>query len=69
MSVVRTIISVPSQDVSYEIPGDWNEASIRASYAVQLPYLSNMVAATETNVTAEGTVRTVTFTARTGNKG
>ncbi len=64
-----TIISVPSQDATYRIPNLWDEAQIRANYSNEIPGLANMTCATTDAAGADGTVRTLTFTQRTGQKG
>lgn len=69
MAVTQTILSIPSQDQSFQIPGDWSAAQVRSMYAAQLPYLANMVDSTSTAAGADGDVKTITFTQRTGNKG
>ena len=65
MAITSTNIVVVSTDTSYNIPGDWTAEQIAATYATQIPGLSNMVA--ETTITED--VKTVTFKPRTGTKG
>lgn len=64
-AIASTNIVVVSTDTSYNIPGDWTSEQIAATYAAQIPGLSNMTA--ETSIV--GDVKTVTFKPRTGTKG
>lgn len=69
MAAIKTIVSVPSQDARYELPGEWNAQGVRNSYAADLPYLSNMTETLSRTTTEQGEVLTITFAPRTGNKG
>ena len=70
MTVARTIISIPSQDASYSIPGEFTAAQIQAMYATQIQGISNMtLLGTVDSTGPSGLDRTFTFGARAGNKG
>lgn len=69
MSVVKTIISVPTQGAAYTIPGDWTAARIREEYSDSIPNLANMTDSSSVATGPAGDERTVIFTPRTGNKG
>ncbi len=65
----KTVISLPAQDLTYDIPGLWTEAQIRSNYAQQIAGLASMTAVSSDATGADGTTRTVTFSPRTGQKG
>lgn len=70
MSIVKTVIRVPSQGTSYSIPGEWTADQVKTNYASNIQGLNAMNAETTDDTEApEGTVRTITFTERSGNKG
>lgn len=69
MAIVKTEFTVTSQDTSYQIPGDWTAAAIIANYSSQVPGIGNMVATETIETRAEGQVKVITFTPRTGTKG
>ena len=71
MAVVKTVIVVPSQNGTYNVPGDWTAEQIRTMYSTQIEGLAGMVATSSVAVDAGGAgeVRTHTFTPRVGNKG
>lgn len=69
MTVVRTIIRVPSQDAQYSIPGEWTAAQVQSMYATQIPGISTMTSTVEDSTGPNGAERTITFAQRSGNKG
>lgn len=68
-TAVKTIMSIPSMNSDYPIPGDFQEAQLRSMYTGQIPQLANMVATSTEATTPEGVVRTIVFAPRTGQKG
>jgi hypothetical protein len=69
MAIVRTIISIPSQDSQYAIPGEYTAAQVQTMYATQIPGIANMTSTVTEAVGPTGEERTITFAARAGNKG
>ena len=69
MAVIKTIISIPSQDATYSIDGDFSPSAVRSMYAEQLPSLANMVDTSSVAAGVGGETRTITFSPRSGNKG
>lgn len=64
-----TRIIIPTQGVANSIDGLWDANQIKTMYAAQINGLSAMTGTATDEVTAEGTVRTITFSPQTGNKG
>lgn len=69
MAIVRTIISIPSQDSQYAIPGEYTAAQIQYMYAAQIPGIANMTSTVTESTGTGGEERTITFAVRAGNKG
>ena len=69
MAVVKTEFTVTSADSTYQIPGDWTPAQIVQNYASQVPGIGNMSFTERVETRADGDVRVVTFSPRTGTKG
>jgi len=69
MAIVKTEMIVTSADSAYSVPGEWTAAQLVASYSAQIPGLASMTSTETIETRAEGQVKVVTFTARSGNKG
>lgn len=69
MSIVKTEINVVSQDITYQVPGDWTQQSIVSTYAANIPGIGNMACEERVETRSEGQVKVLTFRPRTGNKG
>jgi hypothetical protein len=70
-TIVKTEIVLVSQNTTYNIPGDWSAQDIinNQNYRSSMPGIENMVYEESVVARAEGNVRVITFTQRTGNKG
>jgi hypothetical protein len=69
MSIVKTEIVIVSQDTTYQIPGDWTQASVVSNYSASIPGISNMSCDERVETRSEGQVKVLTFRPRTGTKG
>lgn len=69
MAVTTTNMIITATDQSFAVPGDWSAAQLVANYSSQLPGLANYAYTESVATGADGDVRTVTFTPKTGNKG
>lgn len=67
--VVSTEIVIVPTDTAYTLPGDWEPSAIVATYSASIPGLGNMQSSVRTETRANGTVKVITFTNRTGTKG
>lgn len=65
----KTIVSVPSQDSNYSLPGLWAEADLRSTYSDAISGLASMTATQSDATGPEGVTRTFIFSPRTGQKG
>ena len=68
-TIVSTEIIIVPTDTSYTVPGDFSAAMIVSNYSANIPGLASMASSETTEVRANGTVKIVTFTTRTGTKG
>lgn len=69
MAIVSTEIVIVPTDTAYSLPGDWEPSAIVSSYSANIPGLASMQSTVTTETRANGTVKIVTFTQRTGTKG
>lgn len=68
-AIVQTIVSIPSTDSEYSIPGEMTIEQVKASYSASIPGLSSMEATSRDENRDIGKVRVLTFKPRTGTKG
>lgn len=69
MAVVSTVMVITATDQTFTIPGDWTPAQLVSSYSASISGLAGYAYSESLATGADGDVRTVTFTPRTGNKG
>jgi hypothetical protein len=69
MTIVATEFSIVSQDAVYTVPGNFSVQEIVNNYSATVPGIGSMTSTETIETRANGQVKVITFSPRTGTKG